>query len=38
MMNAYDEVKKYADVIAPSNDDCGVADIIYNYILTQEIE
>lgn len=38
MMNAYDEVKKYADVIAPSNDDCGVADIIYNYILTQETE
>ena len=28
MENAYPEVKKYADVNAPSNDDCGVAYVI----------
>ena len=33
MENAYPEVKKYADVNAPSNDDCGVAYVIDNYIL-----
>ena len=33
MENAYPEVKKYADVDAPSNDDCGVAYVIDNYIL-----
>ena len=31
--NAYPEVKKYADVDVPSNDDCGVAYVIDNYIL-----
>ena len=31
--NAYPEVKKYADVNAPSNNDCGVAYVIDNYIL-----
>ncbi len=33
MENAYPEVKKYADVDVPSNDDCGVAYVIDNYIL-----
>jgi hydroxymethylpyrimidine pyrophosphatase-like HAD family hydrolase len=33
MANGYDEVKKYADVIAPSNEECGVAQIIEDYIL-----
>lgn len=33
MENAYPEVKKYADVNAPSNNDCGVAYVIDNYIL-----
>ena len=33
MENGYDEVKKYADVIAPSNVNCGVAHIIEKYIL-----
>ena len=33
MDNAYDEVKMYADVIVPSNDDCGVAYAIEKYIL-----
>ena len=36
MENAYPEVKKYADYIAPSNDDAGVADIIKRYILDME--
>lgn len=33
MDNAYEEVKKYADYIAPSNDESGVADIIKRFIL-----
>lgn len=33
MENAYPEVRKYADVNAPSNDNCGVAYVIDNYIL-----
>lgn len=33
MENAYPEVKEYADYIAPSNDDCGVCDVIMKYIL-----
>lgn len=33
MENGYDEVKKYANVIAPSNEDCGVAAIIEEYLL-----
>ena len=33
MSNAYDAVKEYADVIAPSNDENGVAYIIDKYIL-----
>ncbi|MGN0319384.1 MAG: Cof-type HAD-IIB family hydrolase [Lachnospira sp.] len=33
MDNAYPEVKTYADVIVPSNDDCGVAYAIEKYIL-----
>ena len=36
MENAYPEVKKYADYIAPSNDDAGVTDIIKRYILDME--
>lgn len=32
MDNAYPEVKKYADVNAPSNDDCGVAYVIDRYM------
>ena len=32
MENAYPEVKKYADVDVPSNDDCGVAYVIDNYM------
>ena len=28
-----EEVKKYADYIAPSNDESGVADIIKRFIL-----
>lgn len=33
MENGYEEVKAYADYIAPSNDDHGVADVIKKYIL-----
>lgn len=33
MDNGYEEVKNYADYIAPSNDDHGVADVIEKYIL-----
>lgn len=33
MENAYPEAKKYADMIAPSNDNNGVAYVIDNYIL-----
>lgn len=33
MENAYPEVKKYADIIAPSNDACGVADVINKYLI-----
>lgn len=36
MDNAYDEVKMYADVIVPSNDDCGVAYAIEKYIETMK--
>lgn len=36
MENAYPEVKKYADYIAPSNDEAGVADIIKRYIFDME--
>ena len=36
MKNAYPEVKKYADYIAPTNDEAGVADIIKRYILDME--
>lgn len=33
MDNGYEEVKAYADYLAPSNDDHGVADVINKYIL-----
>jgi len=33
MANAYPDVKKIADYIAPSNDECGVAYVIEKYIL-----
>lgn len=36
MGNAYPEVKKYADYIAPTNDESGVADIIKRYIFDME--
>lgn len=36
MGNAYEEVKRYADYIAPTNDEAGVADIIERYILDME--
>ena len=36
MCNGTDELKKYADIITKrSNDECGLADIIYEYILTE---
>ena len=31
--NAYPKVKEYADIIVPSNDECGVAAVIEEYIL-----
>lgn len=35
MCNGTDELKKHADIITKrSNDDCGLADIIYEYILS----
>jgi len=35
MCNGTDELKKYADIITSrSNDECGLADIIYEYILS----
>ena len=33
MENAYPEVKKYANIIAPSNDEDGVAATIREYML-----
>jgi Cof subfamily protein (haloacid dehalogenase superfamily) len=36
MENAYPEVKRYADFIAPSNDDDGVAYVIEKFILNGE--
>jgi len=35
MDNAYPEVKKYADLITATNDNCGVADVIEQYILDE---
>lgn len=32
MANAKEEAKQLADVIAPSNDDCGVAQVIYQMV------
>ncbi|MEM6757825.1 MAG: HAD hydrolase family protein, partial [Planctomycetota bacterium] len=32
MGNAFDEVKAAADVVAPSNDDDGVADTLWKYV------
>ena len=34
MRNAYSEVKKYADYIAPSNDEDGVAEVIERFLLS----
>lgn len=34
--NAYDEVKKHADWIAPSNDEDGVAAVIRRYLLPED--
>ncbi|MGN0316334.1 MAG: Cof-type HAD-IIB family hydrolase [Lachnospira sp.] len=36
MENAYPEVKRYADYIAPSNDDNGVSDVINKFILDMD--
>ena len=35
MANAYEETKKAADYIAPSNEDDGVAEAIQNFILEE---
>ena len=38
MENAYPKVKEYADYIAPSNNEAGVADVIQRYIIDMEIK